>query len=178
MGSTSSSGSRTWTHVVQETVQANRYVPLPADIETVVGTDHPLSGEKIAPILNLFRVPDVEAAFALTECILAYEGAGHSANIQTTDPERARRAGEAIDIARLLVNQPNALANGGHYRNGLTSTLSEGTGTWGGNQLDENIGVEKFYQTTTVSRPIEDATPPDAEALFAPSIGRDTVVVW
>ena len=135
-----------------------------------VGPDHPLSGEKIAPILNLFRVPDVEAAFALTECILAYEGAGHSANIQTTDPERARRAGEAVGVARLLVNQPNALGNGGHYRNGLTSTLSEGTGTWGGNQLDENLGVGKFYQTTTVSRPIEDATPPDAEALFAPYV--------
>jgi len=47
MGSTSSSGSRTWTHVVQETVQANRYVPLPADIETVVGTDHPLDGPSV-----------------------------------------------------------------------------------------------------------------------------------
>ncbi|MFB6117473.1 aldehyde dehydrogenase family protein [Halosegnis sp.] len=135
-----------------------------------VGPDHPLSGEKLAPVLNVFRVPDVDRALTLASCILAYEGAGHSANIQTTDSERARRAGERLGVARLLVNQPNALANGGHYRNGLTSTLSEGTGTWGGNQLAENVGVEQFYQTTTVARPIEDASPPDADALFAPYV--------
>lgn len=135
---------------------------------TGTGPEHPLSGEKITPVLNVFRVSDVAAAFELTREILAYEGAGHSAGIHTTDPERARRAGEEIDVARLLVNQIHSFSNGGNYRNGLGSTLSEGGGTWGGNQLDENVDFRKFYQTTTVSRVIEDAEEPDPAELFAP----------
>ena len=132
------------------------------------GPEYPLSGEKITTVLNVFRVPDVDAAFELTRDVLDYEGAGHSAGIHTSDPERATRAGEEIDVARLLVNQTHSFSNGGHYANGLGSTLSEGGGTWGGNQLDENVTFEQFYQTTTVTRPIEGATPPDAAALFDP----------
>jgi hypothetical protein len=39
--------SRTWKHAVQETVQQNRYVPLPAPIRSVVGTEHPLDGPSV-----------------------------------------------------------------------------------------------------------------------------------
>jgi sulfoacetaldehyde dehydrogenase len=132
-----------------------------------VGGEHPLSGEKIAPVLNVFEVADFEAALTLTRRVLDYEGAGHSAGVHTSDPERARRAGEAIDVARLLVNQVHSFGNGGHHTNGLGCTLSEGAGTWGGNQLDENVTYEQFIQTTTVSEPFE-ASPPDGEALFEP----------
>jgi sulfoacetaldehyde dehydrogenase len=132
-----------------------------------VGEEFPLSGEKIAPVLNVFEVPEFEAALTLTRRILDYEGAGHSAGVHTSDPERARQAGEAIDVARLLVNQVHSFGNGGHHTNGLGCTLSEGAGTWGGNQLDENVTYEQFIQTTTVSEPFE-ASPPDGAALFEP----------
>jgi sulfoacetaldehyde dehydrogenase len=132
------------------------------------GPDYPMSGEKITPILNVFRVADVDEAFALTRDILDYEGAGHSASIHTSDRDRAVRAGREIDVARLLVNQVHSHSNGGRYDNGLGATLSEGAGTWGGNQLDENVTYEQFYQTTTVTRPIPDATEPDPESLFEP----------
>jgi sulfoacetaldehyde dehydrogenase len=133
-----------------------------------VGPEHPMSGEKIAPVLTVHRVEDFEAALSLTRSVLSYEGAGHSAGVHTDSEARARRAGQEIDVARLLVNQVHSFSNGGHYANGLGATLSEGAGTWGGNQLDENVSFEKFYQTTTVARPIEDATEPDPEELFAP----------
>ena len=133
-----------------------------------VGPDYPLAGEKITPVLNVFRADDVDEAFALTREILDYEGAGHSASIHTSDRDRAVRAGREVDVARLLVNQVHSHSNGGRYDNGLGATLSEGAGTWGGNQLDENVTYEQFYQTTTVTRPIPDATEPDPEALFEP----------
>ncbi|PSQ13568.1 sulfoacetaldehyde dehydrogenase [Halobacteriales archaeon QS_8_69_73] len=136
-----------------------------------VGPDYPLAGEKITPVLNVFRVEDIDEAFALTREILDYEGAGHSTSIHTSDRDRAVRAGREIDVARLLVNQVHSHSNGGRYDNGLGSTLSEGAGTWGGNQLDENVTYEQFYQTTTVTRPIPDATEPDPEALFEPYLG-------
>lgn len=39
--------NRNWRHAVQETVQANRYVPLPERIRAVVVVDHPLMGESV-----------------------------------------------------------------------------------------------------------------------------------
>ena len=132
-----------------------------------VGPQYPLSGEKITPVLNVFEVSDFQAGLDLTTDILDYEGAGHSVGLHTRSEGRAVRAGEEIEVARLLVNQVHCYSNGGHYQNGLGSTLSEGGGTWGGNQLDENVTYEQFYQTTTVTRPIEDATPPDPDSLFA-----------
>jgi sulfoacetaldehyde dehydrogenase len=132
------------------------------------GPEYPLSGEKITPVLNVFEVADIDAAVDLTREILDYEGAGHSASLHTTDEERAVAVGEQLDVARFLVNQIHSFSNGGRYDNGLGSTLSEGAGTWGGNQLDENVTYEQFYQTTTVTRPIQDATEPDPEEIFAP----------
>jgi sulfoacetaldehyde dehydrogenase len=132
------------------------------------GEEHPLSGEKITPVLDVFEVADIDEAVELTAEILEYEGAGHSASLHTTDDERAVEVGKQLDVARFLVNQIHSFSNGGRFDNGLGSTLSEGGGTWGGNQLDENVTYEQFYQTTTVTRPIPDATEPDAEEIFAP----------
>jgi hypothetical protein len=39
--------SRTWEHALQETVQKNRYVSLPAPIRSVVGAEHPLDGPSV-----------------------------------------------------------------------------------------------------------------------------------
>jgi len=39
--------NRNWRHAVQETVQANRYVPLPEEVRSVVGVDHPLDGPSV-----------------------------------------------------------------------------------------------------------------------------------
>ena len=132
------------------------------------GREYPLSGEKITPVLNVFEVGDIDEAVDLTQEVLDYEGAGHSASLHTTDEKRAVEVGKRIDVARFLVNQIHSFSNGGRYDNGLGSTLSEGGGTWGGNQLDENVTFEQFYQTTTVTRPIPDATEPDPKDLFEP----------
>lgn len=39
--------NRNWRYAVQETVQANRYVPLPDPVRDVVETDHPLDGPSV-----------------------------------------------------------------------------------------------------------------------------------
>jgi hypothetical protein len=39
--------NRNWRHAAQETVQANRYVPLPDQVRSVVAVDHPLDGPSV-----------------------------------------------------------------------------------------------------------------------------------
>jgi len=39
--------ARNWKHVLQEQVQTNGYIPLPAEIRNIVETDHPLDGPSV-----------------------------------------------------------------------------------------------------------------------------------
>lgn len=39
--------TRTWKHAIQETVQANRYVPIPPEVRAAVEVDHELDGPSV-----------------------------------------------------------------------------------------------------------------------------------
>lgn len=130
-----------------------------------IGPEFPMSAEKLSSVVTLYRTADFDEALAVTEEILDFEGTGHSCGINSTDEERIDRVGREIDVARVIVNQPHAMANGGSFDNGLPNTLSEGAGTWGGNQFAGNLNYEHFYQTTTISEVIDQETPTE-EAMF------------
>lgn len=132
-----------------------------------VGPDYPMSSEKLSSVVTIFQAADLDEALELTQEILAFEGSGHSCGIHTQDEETIQRTGEAIDVARVIVNQPHAYANGGWHKNGLPNTLSEGGGTWAGNQIAGNVDYENFIQTTTIARRLEDADRPSVDELFA-----------
>ncbi|MFC7157195.1 aldehyde dehydrogenase family protein [Halomarina halobia] len=130
---------------------------------TGVGPDHPLSGEKLSVVLTLYKAIDFEEALSITSDILDFEGTGHSCGLHTTDEEHVDRIGHEIDVCRLLINQPQCYGNGGNFNNGLNFTLSMGAGTWGGNQLDENLDYTHFLNITTVSEVIEESVPTEEE---------------
>jgi sulfoacetaldehyde dehydrogenase len=132
-----------------------------------IGPDYPLSGEKISVVLTVFTAPDFEGAIETTQEILDYEGSGHSCGLHTTDEAHTERIGHEVDVCRLLINQPQCVGNGGSFENGLNVTLSMGAGTWGGNQLDENLDYTHFLNITTVAETIE-PDPPTEEDLFGP----------
>ncbi|UPV98864.1 LLM class flavin-dependent oxidoreductase [Halorussus gelatinilyticus] len=129
-----------------------------------VGERHPLSGEKLAPVLTVYEAPDFSAALDLTQSIVEYEGIGHSCTIHTSEDDRAERMGKAIDVGRVLVNQPS-LCLAGAENNDLDFTLSLGGGTWAGNQFDDNLGYEYFLNFTTVAED-DGGRLPDREDLF------------
>ena len=103
--------------------------------ENGVGAEHPFSGEKLSPVLTLYRVADFEAATALVRRIYAYEGAGHSVGLHSRHAERALQLGLTLPVARVIVDQAHCIATGGSFDNGLPFSLSMGCGTWGTQQL-------------------------------------------
>lgn len=129
-----------------------------------VGESYPLSGEKLTPVVAVYRVPDFDAALAETQAILEYEGSGHSCTLHTTADAHIDRVGQAIDVGRIVINQPT-LYLAGSVENDLDFALSLGGGTWAGNQFDENLDYTHFLNTTTVAQPVSPDYP-DAEALF------------
>jgi sulfoacetaldehyde dehydrogenase len=135
--------------------------------EDGVGHDHPYSGEKLSPVLTLYRAADFAAACAVVERIYAYEGAGHSVGLSTTRDERALALGLTLPVARVIVNQAHSIATGGSFDNGLPFSLSMGCGTWGRNNFSDNMNYRHYLNITRVSRPIPETVPSEREIFGA-----------
>jgi sulfoacetaldehyde dehydrogenase len=131
--------------------------------ESGVGPEHPFSGEKLSPVLTLYRVPDFAAAAATVQRIYGYEGAGHSVGLHSRHAERALQLGLELPVARVIANQAHCIATGGSFDNGLPFSLSMGCGTWGRNNFSDNLNYRHYLNITRVSRPIPERVPTEAE---------------
>ena len=100
------------------------------------------------------------------EKILDYQGCGHSCGIHTTDSAKVDKMALRMKVARILVNQPQALGNSGAYFNGLPITMSLGCATWGGNSTCRNVTSKDIVNTTTGSKPVEEIIPTE-EGLYS-----------
>ena len=125
--------------------------------------------EKLCPVVSLIPAADFEDAMQKLEKIMDWQGSGHAAGIHTTDYAKADAMGKRLHVARILVNQPQALGNSGAYFNGLPITMSLGCSTWGGNSTSSNVTWRDVCNTTTVSYRIPEVTPTE-EGLFSERI--------
>jgi sulfoacetaldehyde dehydrogenase len=131
------------------------------------GPEHPFSGEKLSPVLALYRATDFAHAMRIVESIYAYQGAGHSVGLHSTRAERALQLGLALPVSRVIVNQAHCIATGGSFDNGLPFSLSMGCGTWGRNNFSDNMNYRHYLNITRVSRPIAERVPSEREILGA-----------
>ena len=128
------------------------------------GPSAPFSGEKLSPVLTVWKVANFEAAKELISNVYAYQGAGHSVGLHTaqsgeTLESRAAALAQQLPVARIIVNQAHAIATGGSFENGLPFSLSMGCGTWGKNNFSENMNYRHYLNITRVVRPIPEHVP-------------------
>jgi len=133
--------------------------------EEHVGDEYPFSGEKLSPVLAVYRVKDFSAAFEQTRRLLDFQGKGHSCGIHTQDDAHVQRLGLEMPVCRVIVNQAHAFANGGNFDNGLPFSLSMGCGTWGENNISDNLNYRHYLNTTRIARTIPPREPTE-EDLF------------
>ncbi len=131
--------------------------------ETEVGADAPFSGEKLSPVTTLYKYKTFEDAVELVNRITDYSGAGHSCGIHTTDDKKVKELGRKVKVSRIMVNQPQCLANSGAWTNGMPMSMTLGCGTWGGNVASENITYKHLLNYTWVSYEIANTMPSDEE---------------
>lgn len=133
--------------------------------ENGVGPQHPFSGEKLSPVLSLYKyVDDINNAISQVNAITEYQGQGHTCGIHTLSDDHAMALAMQTKTGRVMVNQ--SLNEGaGSPRNGLPYTLSLSCGTWGGNITTENVNARHMINLTWVSRPIQ-PKPIDEKSLF------------
>jgi len=135
--------------------------------EAGTGPQHPFSGEKLSPVLALYRVKDFDEAIRTTGAIYDYQGKGHSVSLHTKDERQAMRLALELPVARVIVNQAHCFATGGSFDNGLPFSLSMGCGTWGGNSFSDNMHWRHFLNVTRISRVIPERVPTEEEIFGA-----------
>jgi sulfoacetaldehyde dehydrogenase len=135
--------------------------------ETGAGKSHPFSGEKLSPVLTVYRASDFDHAFKIMRAIYDYQGNGHSCGIHTRNEDQIRRLGHEMTVCRVIVNQAHAIANGGSFDNGLPFSLSMGCGSWGRNSISDNLNYRHFMNVTRLVRTIPEHKPSE-EDLFGP----------
>jgi sulfoacetaldehyde dehydrogenase len=119
--------------------------------------------EKLSPVLTVFRASGFDRACQLASDLLDIKGRGHSVSIHSTNDERIMHLGLHLPVCRVIVNQAHCFATGGSFDNGLPFSLSMGCGTWGGNNISDNMNYRHYLNTTRIARVI----PPDEPSLEA-----------
>jgi sulfoacetaldehyde dehydrogenase len=135
--------------------------------ETGFGPAHPFSGEKLSPVLAVYRARDFAHACEIVASIYAYQGAGHSVGIHTREDAQALHLGLNLPVSRVIVNQAHCIATGGSFDNGLDFSLSMGCGTWGRNGFSGNMNYRHFLNITRIARPIPERVPGEEEIFGA-----------
>jgi sulfoacetaldehyde dehydrogenase len=133
--------------------------------EDRIGKNHRFSGEKLSPVLAIFKYSGFDNALKMVSEIFAVGGKGHSVGIASFDDDHIHRLASMAPVSRIMVRQPNVRGNAGSFTNGMPQTASLGCGTWGGNITSENISVKHYMNTTWVSRPIPEDRPSEQELL-------------
>jgi acetaldehyde dehydrogenase (acetylating) len=104
-----------------------------------VGKQHPLSAEKLSPVLSLHFVRDFGAALDACEALLRFGGLGHTAVIHATDDTRIREFALRMPAFRVLANTSAPQGSTGITTN-VFPAMTLGCGAVAGNITSDNIG--------------------------------------
>ena len=122
-----------------------------------VDWDDPFSREKLSPVLAMYKVKDYKEAAESAYELVSKGGAGHTAVLYTDDrvDDRINDYSIKMPACRILINQPSSQGGiGDLYNFRLEPSMTLGCGSWGGNAVSGNVGVEHLlnYKTVTERR--------------------------
>jgi acetaldehyde dehydrogenase (acetylating) len=103
-----------------------------------VGRDHPLSIEKLCPVLSWYVVRDWREGCERCIQILRYGGMGHTMSVHSTNDDIVLEFGLKKPAFRICVNTSTSHGSIG-LTTGLDPAMTLGCGGWGGNITSDNI---------------------------------------
>jgi acetaldehyde dehydrogenase (acetylating) len=140
-------------------------VPKDTTILTVeiegVGREHPLSAEKLSPVLSLYFVSDFAAALDACEAVLRFAGLGHTCGIYATDDARIRNFALRMPAYRVIANSPAPTGSTGISTN-LFPAMTLGCGAVAGNSTSDNVSPLHLINIKRLAYAV-DATPMPTE---------------
>jgi acetaldehyde dehydrogenase (acetylating) len=142
-----------------------------------VGKQHPLSMEKLSPVLAVYWVKDFASGMNICESLLRFGGLGHTCAIYSTDDARIREYAQRMPANRVLVNTPTPQGSTGITTNVFPS-MTLGCGAAAGNITSDNVGPQHLYNIKRLAYAVR--TPAEAfetPAAKVPAAGTATDVV-
>ena len=143
-----------------------------------VGKAHPLSAEKLSPVLALLFVDSFEAACAACDQILHFGGLGHTCVIFANDEARVRRFGLQMPAFRILVNTASPQGSTG-ITTGVQPSMTLGCGAMAGNSTSDNVGPQHLINIKRIAwaiRTPQEAFPDAPPAPAAAAIDKAALV--
>ena len=124
------------------------------EVESVELTE-PFAQEKLSPVLAMYRAKDFADGLDKAEKLVADGGYGHTASIYLDTAaalEQLDAFSQRMKTCRILVNTPAAQGGiGDLYNFRLAPSLTLGCGSWGGNSVSDNVGVQHLLNIKTVA---------------------------
>ncbi len=121
-----------------------------------VGREHPLSVEKLFPVLAVYRAKSVDEALKVCVEVNHAGGLGHTAVIFSRNDEVDSEVRRAHERGRIIVNAPGSIGALGGVYNDMVPTFSFGCGTGGGNSTMDNVNIYHYLNIKRLAR----RTPP------------------
>ena len=112
----------------------------------------PLGHEKLAPVVSLFTVEGDDEALALCKRLLEEDGSGHTSIVHTQDRQVIDRFAREMRASRILINAPGLQGSIG-IGTGLATSLTLGTGTFGGTSTTDNVTFRHLSNIKRVAFP-------------------------
>ncbi len=117
-----------------------------------VGREHPLSVEKLFPVLSVYRAKCADEAFRVCVDLNHAGGLGHTAVIFSRNDDVICKFAEVMNAGRIIVNSPGSVGAVGGVYNDLVPTFSFGCGTGGGNSTTDNVNIYHYLNIKRVAR--------------------------
>ena len=114
-----------------------------------------LSHEKLSPVLALIKVKDFKDGLKKSETLVHHGGHGHTSVIFCDEHEKEKidMFSALMETGRVVVNTPASFgAIGDLFNFYLAPSMTLGCGSWGGNAVSENVGIEHLLNTKVVAK--------------------------
>ncbi|HSB16032.1 MAG TPA: aldehyde dehydrogenase family protein [Bryobacteraceae bacterium] len=147
---------------------------VPADTSIIVaelqgvGKQHPLSVEKLSPVLALYFVKDHGAALDTCEAVLRFGGLGHTCVIYAKDESRIREFAQRMPAMRVLVNTSAPQGSVGLTTNVFPS-MTLGCGAAAGNITSDNVGPQHLINVKRLAYSVRE---PDEALVLPPKVAE------
>ena len=120
--------------------------------QTGIGSEYPLSKEKLSPVLGYYIVDGKEEGIEKAEKLIEFGGLGHSAVIHSEDNETILEFSERVKVGRIIVNSPSTHGAIGDIYNTNMPSLTLGCGTFGGNSTTANVSSVNLINIKKVAK--------------------------
>ena len=124
-----------------------RLLVIPAD---VVDSSNYLAAEKLAPVVSVYSVADVDEGLQVCAALLDVEGMGHTAVIHTHSGGHVKRFATTMPVSRILVNTPATQGVLG-LTTGLVPSMTLGCGTWGGTSTTNSVSYRDLLNIKRIA---------------------------